>query len=156
MDDDEEDEKREGQTAGEDKEMMNEERAAEEREEKRRYRPYKFSGKTYTFDMGHEKVILDDLRNWSFNYFAKEYVITREMYKLLKDLKTYQTSGQESSSTSAVSGSGSSSNEFDLLVKILKVIDKDEHTLELRIKDTSQKMWFMTVPRLKFHPSVLR
>lgn len=144
-----EDEKR---AEGEDKQMLDEERAAEEREERRRYRPYKFSGKTYTFDMNHEKAILDDLRNWSSNYFAKEYVITREMYKLLKDLKANPATGQES----AVSGSGSASNEFDLLVKILKVIDKDEHTLELRIKDTSQKMWFMTVPRLKFHPSVLR
>ena len=36
------------------------------------------------------------------------------------------------------------------------VFEKDENTLELRIKDMSQKMWYMSVPRLKFHPSVIR
>lgn len=43
-----------------------------------------------------------------------------------------------------------------MLVKILKVFEKDEATLELRIKDVSQKMWYMTVPRTKFHQNVLR
>ena len=63
----------------EDQQMMEEDRATE-REQKRKYRPYKFSGKTYTFDMNHEKVILDDLRSWTANYFAKEYVITKDMF----------------------------------------------------------------------------
>ena len=67
------------------------------------------------------------------------------MYKLLRDLKP--NPGSEGSATT---------QEFDLLVKILKVFEKDENTFELRIKDSSQKMWFMNVPRLKFHPSVLR
>ena len=31
----------------------------------------------------------------------------------------------------------SENQEFDLLVKVLKVTDKDENTLELRIKDNS-------------------
>jgi hypothetical protein len=66
--------------------MLDEEREAE-REERRKYRPYKFSGKSFTFDLNHERVILDDLRTWATNYFSKEVVITREMYKLLKDLK---------------------------------------------------------------------
>jgi hypothetical protein len=66
--------------------MLDEEREAE-REERRKYRPYKFSGKSFTFDLNHERVILDDLRTWATNYFSKEFVITREMYKLLKDLK---------------------------------------------------------------------
>ncbi len=129
----------------EDQEMMDEDRKAE-REERRKYRPYKFSGKNYTFDVNHERVLLDDLRGWTHNYFANEYVITKEMYKLLKDLK--------GSSDGTISGVGS--QEFDLLVKILKVFEKDENTLELGIKDISNKMWYMTVPRLKFHPSVLR
>jgi len=37
--------------------------------------------------VNNERAILDDLRNWAVNYFAKEYVITKEMYKLLRDLK---------------------------------------------------------------------
>jgi len=42
--------------------------------------------------------------------------------------------------------------EFDLLVKILKIFEKDEYNLELRIKDTSNEMWFIVVPKLKFGP----
>jgi hypothetical protein len=126
---------------------MHDEDKAKDKEEKRKYRPYKFSGKSYTFDINHEKVVLDDLRRWASNYFEKEYVITKDMYKLLKDLKA----------SSAEGGQGvSPTQEFDLLVKILKVFEKDENTLELRIKDISQKMWYMSVPRLKFHHSVLR
>jgi hypothetical protein len=71
-----------------------------EREERRRYRPYKFSGKTYSFDVNNERVILDDMRNWAINYFSKELVITKEMYKLLKDLKGGSSDG-------AASGAGS-------------------------------------------------
>jgi hypothetical protein len=40
--------------------------------------------------------------------------------------------------------------EFDLLVKVLKIFEKDESNLELRIKDTSNEMWFITIPKLKF------
>ena len=74
--------------------------------------------------MNHERGLLDDMRNWTKSYFQNEHVITREMYKLLKDLK-----GSE--------GMGAGSQEFDLLVKIIKVFEKDENTLELRIKDIS-------------------
>lgn len=44
----------------------------------------------------------------------------------------------------------SSNNEFDLLVKILKIFDRDEYNLELRIKDCSNEMWFIQIPKLKF------
>jgi hypothetical protein len=37
-----------------------------------------------------------------------------------------------------------------LLVKVLKIFEKDEFNLELRIKDTSNEMWFITIPKLKF------
>lgn len=144
QDDDEDEERRNNQ----DENMDDEQDRAHEREERRRYRPYKFSGKTYSFDVNNERTILDELRSWAINYFAKEYVIVKEMYKLLKDLKG--GSGEHG----PVAGAGS--QEFDLLVKILKVFEKDENTLELRIKDISQKMWYMSVPRLKFHPSVIR
>jgi hypothetical protein len=40
--------------------------------------------------------------------------------------------------------------EVDLLVKILKIFEKDEYELELRIKDTTNEMWFITIPKLKF------
>lgn len=62
------------------------------------------------------------MRGWALEYFSHEYVITKEMYKLLKELKNGQVN---------------ENSEFDLLVKVLKVCDKDENTLELRIKDIS-------------------
>jgi len=42
------------------------------------------------------------------------------------------------------------SKEIDILVKILKIFEKDEHDLELRIKDTSNEMWFIVIPKMKF------
>lgn len=48
-------------------------------------------------------------------------VIKENSYMLLKDVKNMETA----------------TKEFDLLCKLLKVIDKDEHSLELRIKDVS-------------------
>ena len=37
-----------------------------------------------------------------------------------------------------------------MLVKVLKIFEKDEFNLELRIKDTSNEMWFITIPKLKY------
>ena len=82
---------------------MAEEDRANEREERRKYRPYKFSGKNYTFDLNHERVIMDELRGWASNYFNKEYVITRDMYKLLKDLKTPSITDHNTGSSSSSS-----------------------------------------------------
>jgi len=42
------------------------------------------------------------------------------------------------------------SKPTDLLVKVIKVFEKDEDTLELRIKDTSDELFFMTINKLKF------
>lgn len=36
-----------------------------EKEEKRRYIPYKYSGRNYSFDIQNEKGMLDSLREWS-------------------------------------------------------------------------------------------
>lgn len=40
--------------------------------------------------------------------------------------------------------------EVDLLVKILAIYEKDEYNLELRIKDPSNELWFIVIPKLKF------
>lgn len=37
-----------------------------------------------------------------------------------------------------------------MLCKVLKIFEKDENNLELRIKDMSQEMWFINVPKIKF------
>jgi hypothetical protein len=82
-----------------------------------------------------EKSILDNLRRWTSDYFANNSVIHQSNYTPLKDVaKINPDEGKE----------------IDLLVKVLKVLEKDEQTLELRIKDISQEMWFLTLPRIKF------
>lgn len=96
-----------------------------EKEERKKYAPYKFSGTSrgHTIDINNEKPILDHLRAWSVDYFGKNVVIRPDMYKLLKDAKTIEGENKE----------------FDLLCKVLKVFEKDETSLELRIKDISQE-----------------
>ena len=71
---DDEEEERVNQPDG-DQEMESLDRP-NNKDDRRRYRPYKFSGKTYSFDVNNERVILDELRNWANNYFSKEIVIT--------------------------------------------------------------------------------
>jgi hypothetical protein len=39
------------------------------RSERKKYAPYRFSGKSYSFDMHHEKQILDNRRCWATSYF---------------------------------------------------------------------------------------
>lgn len=45
---------------------------------------------------------------------------------------------------------GQNAHEFDLLVKILKIFERDEYNYELRIKDLSGEMWFIAVPKLRY------
>lgn len=55
-------------------------------------------------------------------YFYTNSVIHKSNYTPLKDVALIPVE---------------ESKEFDLLVKVLKVMEKDEQTLELRIKDIS-------------------
>lgn len=87
--------------------------------ERRKYTPYRFSGKSYSFDTNQEKQIIDNMRSWTQQYFSTNTVIHSGMYTLLKDVRQEQAEGKE----------------FDLLCKILKIFAKDEHSYELRIKD---------------------
>mmetsp|Transcript_12948 Transcript_12948/g.12829 ORF Transcript_12948/g.12829 Transcript_12948/m.12829 type:complete len:336 (+) Transcript_12948:363-1370(+) len=107
------------------------------RKERKKYAPYRFSGKSYSFDMHHEKAVLDHMRVWANSYFSKSSVIHSGMYSLLRDIKEEQSQLNET-------------KEFDLLCKVLKIFEKDEHSFEVRIKDVSQVMWFMTIPKHKF------
>jgi hypothetical protein len=100
------------------------------------YVPYKFSGKSYSQDLSVEKPLLDGLRRWAVNYFANNSVVHKSNYTPLKDVSKMALEENK---------------EVDLLVKVLKCVDKDEQSLELRIKDISQELWFMTLPRVKFN-----
>mmetsp|Transcript_4467 Transcript_4467/g.7630 ORF Transcript_4467/g.7630 Transcript_4467/m.7630 type:complete len:339 (+) Transcript_4467:146-1162(+) len=107
-----------------------------DKHERKKYAPYKFSGKSYSFDFKQEKVIVDALRNWEDAFFQKSAWIFKKMSKPLGSLKNDPKIDE--------------SKEFDLLVKILKIFEKDDYSLELRIKDLSNEMWFIVIPKLKF------
>jgi hypothetical protein len=107
-----------------------------DKQERRKYNPYKFSGKSFSFDFNQERVILDGLRNWEDSFFNKSSWIFTKMSKLLKGLKD--------------DPKFDGSREFDVLVKILKIFEKDDYNWEMRIKDLSNEMWFIVVPKLKF------
>ena len=98
------------------------------------YDPYKFSGKNYTLDLSVHKGILKSLRKWAIKYLSNNSVIHMTTYQKLDTLKNDEVKGRD----------------IDLLVKVLKVFEKDEHTLELRIKDNSNELWFLTLPKLRF------
>lgn len=75
------------------------------------YQPYKFSGKSYSQDLSVEKLILDKIRKWAVEYFADNSVIHKSNYTPLKDVSKIPTD---------------EGKEIDLLVKVLKVVDKDD------------------------------
>lgn len=58
-----------------------------EKSEKRKYTPYKFSGKSYSFDYSQEKVIVENLRQWQDHFFTKSSFIFKQMSKELGNLK---------------------------------------------------------------------
>ena len=89
--------------------------------------------------MSVEKPILDNLRRWAVEYFYTNSVIHKSNYTPLKDVALLPLEDNK---------------EIDLLVKVLKVMEKDEQTLELRIKDISQELWFLTLPKVKFNSLV--
>lgn len=51
-----------------------------DKSERRKYTPYRFSGKSFSFDNNHEKLIIDNMRNWTARYFSQNSVITSSMY----------------------------------------------------------------------------
>mmetsp|Transcript_2145 Transcript_2145/g.3206 ORF Transcript_2145/g.3206 Transcript_2145/m.3206 type:complete len:159 (+) Transcript_2145:449-925(+) len=107
-----------------------------EKTHRRRYQPYKFSGKSYSFDFQQEKQIVDRLRSWQDKYFNRCSWIFRKMSRKLGELRTTENATMN--------------YEFDLLVKVLRIFEKDEYNLELRIKDLSNELWFIVIPKLKF------
>ena len=78
-------------------------------------------------------MIVDGLRNFQDQYFMKNSWIFKKQSKQLGKIREL-----------------GDNKEVDLLVKILKIFEKDEYELELRIKDGSNEMWFITIPKLKF------
>jgi len=100
----------------------------------RKYKPYRFSGKNHSFDGQVEKVILDSTRAWAYNYLNENTVIHKSSYTPLRDVRNI-----------------TEKRDIDLLVKIMRVFDKDEMSFEVKIKDLSgDSSWVMTVNKLKY------
>ena len=84
--------------------------------------------------MGIHKPILKALRKWAIKYLSNNSVIHETTHSKLDTLAQEEQKGKD----------------IDLLVKVLKIFEKDEHTLEFRIKDSSHELWFLTLPKLRF------
>jgi len=108
-----------------------------ERSERRLYTPYKFSGIDYSFNPEVDKFLVNNMREFTDKYFQRSpWWIYKSLGKLLGNLKEEMNE--------------STNSEFDILVKILKIYEKDDFNLEMRIKDITNELWFIIVPKLKF------
>lgn len=100
----------------------------------RKYKPYRFSGKNHSFDGQIEKAILDQIRGWARSYLNENTVIHKSSYTPLREVRNI-----------------TEKRDIDLLVKIMRVFEKDEMSYEIKIKDLSgDSSWIMTVNKLKF------
>lgn len=96
-----------------------------------RYKPYRFSGKAHSFDPQVEKPILKYIRSWAQDYLNANSVIHKSSSTPLSECHSLPEK-----------------KEVDLLVKIIKVFERDEYSLELRVKDLSQESWPMTLNKM--------
>ena len=113
----------------------------EEYHRTKRYTPYKFSGKSYSFDAQQESSIIDHLRQWQQEFFVKSAFIFKTLSTPLDKIREKE---EERLKENVAPG------EYDLLVKILKIFERDEYNYELRIKDLSGEMWFIAVPKIRY------
>lgn len=83
--------------------------------------------------MSVHKGILKVLRKWAIDYYAKNMTTHISMFMPLKQVPNAEKG-----------------KDIDLLVKVLKVHEKDEQTVELRIKDLGDQLWFLNLPKHRF------
>ena len=76
------------------------------------YDPYKWSNKNYSIDMSVHKHILKALRKWAIDYLANNMVAHISSYTALVKLRNQEEKEK--------------GRDLDLLVKVLKVHEKDE------------------------------
>lgn len=122
-----------GDDSASDAEMHDEGNADEQNPGSSDYDPYKFSSKHYSLEMSVHRSICKGLRKWTINYLAENMVVHASSYTLLGKIRE-EDKGRD----------------IDLLVKVLKIHEKDEQTVELRIKDVTSTLWFLNLPKLRF------
>jgi hypothetical protein len=80
------------------------------------------------------KSIVRGLRKWAIEYFANNMTVHISSYTTLAMVASEREKGKD----------------IDLLVKVMKVHEKDEQTVELRIKDIGEQLWFLNLPKHRF------
>lgn len=98
---------------------------------KKEIMPYLFSGKSFSAD-AEIHAHLQELREWAKKYFKDYNVITPSMYTLLSNCENMDK------------------NDFDLLCKIVKILDKDDYTNWIKLKDTSGEVWTTNIDKARF------
>lgn len=92
--------------------------------------PFGHNGKKFSFEK-HERDTLTRVRKFAQTHFASNNVLSSEMHV-------------------ALSKADSQKNDFDVLAKVLQIFEKDEYTNELKIRDGSNKTWYVLALKLKF------
>ena len=94
-----------------------------------KYRPYKFSGRNFSFEPQIEIPVLKSLRQWASSYLAANSVCHLTHSTPLAEVHQSQR------------------KELDLLVRVDRVIEKDALSVLLILSDLSSSMWQVTVPK---------
>ena len=74
------------------------------------------------------------LRKWAVRYLGDHMIVHISMFKTREEIEKVEDF-----------------RGFDLLVKVLKVHEKDEQTVELRIKDITERLWSIELPKHRFN-----
>lgn len=88
------------------------------------------SGKNYSFEK-HDASLLSNIRKWSNDYLNKFNAISADMYTPL-------------------SKAASQKKDFDVVAKILQVFEMDDYTNELKLRDSSNQVFYCLALKLKF------
>lgn len=110
--------------------VFSSDKRAPDGEEKGEVEPFAHNGKSFSFEK-NEKDVLSKIRSFAQKHFASQNVLDSSMHV-------------------ALSKASSQKNDFDVLAKILQIFEKDEFTNELKIRDGSNKTWYVLALKLKF------
>lgn len=92
--------------------------------------PFGHNSKKFSFEK-HERDTLAKVRKFAQSHFSSNNVLGSDMHV-------------------ALSKATSQKNDFDVLAKVLQIFEKDEYTNELKIRDGSNKTWYVLALKLKF------
>lgn len=95
------------------------------------YTPYNFSGKSFTQE-AHETKTLKDLKKWSKEYFAKNFVVSTDIKK------------------AAIDAAVKDAKDFDLLAKVTDLKDHDMYANAVTFNDTTGQTWTANLFKRKF------